>query len=402
MPAQLPAMLHAEADRPLTAAMALALAEQLVLARTSDPALRLLAQLCELARARRDRALGRRLTFSPKVFLPLTNLCRDYCDYCSFRRSPGDAGEWTMTRSERDEWLERAREQGASEALFCLGDRPESVFPSYRRTLAQLGCASTVDYLFESCQRALRLGLLPHTNAGLLSRPELSRLRAVNISMGLMLESSSERLCGHGMPHHRAPDKRPARRLQMMREAGELKIPFTTGILLGIGETARERVESLLEIRTLHAQHGHIQEVIVQRFRSHPDTPMAAVSEPADVELQSAIALARLILPDEVSVQSPPNLSPGSACLLIDAGIDDFGGISAVTPDYVNPRHPWPHIASLHEECAARGFTLQARSALHERFVRPELVDPGLLEPLAQVRARLVSFRAVAAPRVTT
>jgi FO synthase len=257
-----------------------------------------------------------------------------------------------------------------------------------------------VDYLFESCQRALQLGLLPHTNAGLLLRPELTRLRTVNISMGLMLESSSERLCGRGMPHHRAPDKRPARRLQMMREAGELQIPFTTGILLGIGETVRERVQSLLELRALHAQHGHIQEVIVQRFRSHPDTPMAAVSEPVDAELQSAIALARLILPDEVSVQSPPNLSPGSTRLLIDAGIDDFGGISPITPDYVNPRHPWPHIATLYEECAKHGFTLQARPALHERFARPELVDPRLREPLARARARLSSFQLLATPEV--
>lgn len=384
---QLSQCLEAAADHPLAAEAALALVEL-------GPSV--LPLLCEAARTRRDRAFGRTLSFSPKVFVPLTNLCRNFCDYCSFRRSPGDAGEWTMARSELLEWLARARQQGVSEALFCLGDRPESVFPSYRRTLAQLGHQSTVDYLFEACSMALAEGLLPHTNAGLLSRAELLRLRPVNVSMGLMLESSSERLCGRGMPHHRAPDKRPSLRLQMIREAGELQIPFTTGILLGIGESARERVESLLEIRALHAQFGHVQEVIVQRFRSHPDTAMADASELADDELLCALALARLIMPDEVSVQSPPNLSPGTAAQLIAAGIDDFGGISPVTPDYINPRHPWPHLQRLHEECTVSGFTLRPRLPVYERFAGAQFVDPGLTVPLVAGRARLASFACAA------
>jgi FO synthase len=340
----------------------------------------------------RDRAFGRVVTFSPKVFLPLTNLCRNRCDYCSFRRSPGDDGEWTMRPDEVDAWLERAAALGVSEALFCLGDTPEAAFSSYRRTLATIGHASTVDYLHSSGQRALERGLLPHTNAGLLGRAEMARLREVNVSLGLMLESASERLCLPGMPHHRAPDKRPHKRLHMIEEAGELRIPFTTGILVGIGETRRERVESLLAIRRLHRAHGHIQEVIVQNFRS-----VTAAPEPDEATLTDAIALARLILDPEVSLQAPPNLSPARAEALLACGLNDFGGISPLSPDYINPRHPWPHLVALEEECARVGFELRPRPPIYDRFVDGKWLDARLHDAVLAVQARLRAVRDVTA-----
>ncbi|MBW1874954.1 MAG: 7,8-didemethyl-8-hydroxy-5-deazariboflavin synthase CofG [Deltaproteobacteria bacterium] len=214
--------------------------------------------LCEAARTRRDRVWGKTLTFSPKVFLPITNLCRNQCDYCSFRRSPGDPGEWTMSPGEIRAWLQRARVQGCIEALFCLGDTPETGFRDYRTLLRSWGHERTVDYLRWAAEEALAAGLLPHTNAGILSRADMIALRPVNVSLGLMLENVSDRLCEKGMPHHRAPDKRPAKRMQMTREAGELRIPFTSGLLIGIGETVEERVDTILTIRRLHREYGHI------------------------------------------------------------------------------------------------------------------------------------------------
>lgn len=335
--------------------------------------------LCEAARVRRDRVWGTTLTFSPKVFLPITNLCRNHCDYCSFRRSPGDAGEWTMSPDEIRAWLSRAHEQGCIEALFCLGDTPETGFREYRALLRSWGHASTVDYLHWAAEQALAAGLLPHTNAGILSRGDMTKLRPVNVSLGLMLETVSERLCEKGMPHHKAPDKRPAKRIQMTREAGDLRIPFTSGLLIGIGETVEERVDTLLAIRTIQRDYGHIQEVIVQNFRAHPSTPMGAALEPTEDDLSATVALARLILGDDVSVQAPPNLSPASTKVLIDAGINDFGGISPVTPDYINPQHPWPHLERLGDACAAAGFDLQPRLPLYPSHLETnEFVDPSL------------------------
>lgn len=355
-----------------------------------------LAELCELAAGRRTRAFGQVLTFSPKVFLPLTNLCRDVCDYCAFRRSPGDEGAWTMQPSEVSGWLSRGRASGASEALFCLGDRPESVFPSYRAELAGFGHASTVDYLAWSAARALELGLLPHTNAGLLTREEMARLRPLNVSMGLMLENISPRLREKGMPHHRARDKEPRLRVQMIREAGELKIPFTSGILLGIGETRLERVESLLALRALHAEYGHIQEIIVQNFRSKPEIPMASAPEPEDFEVAHAVAMARLVMPDDVSVQAPPNLNPHATELLIAAGINDFGGISPVTPDYINPSHPWPHLERLSELCEAQGFALRPRLSIYPRYAEDRAFCASeLFDFVQQEAARFARLRHV-------
>jgi FO synthase len=346
--------------------------------------------LVAAAGAVRDRAWGRRVTFSPKVFLPITNLCRDRCTYCSFRKSPGDAGEWTMAPHEVHAALDRAAAQGCSEALLCLGDRPESAFPSYKRKLAEWGHADTTSYLEDASRLALARGLLPHTNAGILTRAEMQRLAPLNVSLGLMLETASARLGEPGMPHHRAPDKRPAVRLRMIDEAGQLKIPFTTGILIGIGETRRERVEALLAIRELHRAHGHVQEVIVQTFRAHAATKMHDAPELADAEIAHAIALARLVLDDEVTVQAPPNLNASATKLLLDAGINDFGGISAVTPDYINPKHPWPHLDGLAEACARHGYELRPRLAIHEAFIdRPGFLPDALRPYVARARERL-------------
>jgi FO synthase len=363
---------------------------------SQDEALRLadagaadLPALLAAASQKRDAAWGRVATFSPKVFLPLTNICRNRCDYCSFRRSPGDEGAWTMSHAEVIAALDRAAEQGCVEALFCLGDKPEGAFRAYRQELERIGHDGTVDYLHWAAERALERGLLPHTNAGVLSASDMQRLRPVNASLGIMLENVSERLCEPGMPHHRAPDKRPRVRMNMMREAGELAIPFTTGILIGIGETRRERIESLLAIRELHREHGHIQEIIVQNFTPRPGVPMAEHDEPADDEMAHAVAMARLILPADVSVQSPPNLNPTRTALLLAAGINDFGGISPVTPDYINPRHPWPHLDHLYQACEREGFQLRPRAPIYDRFVTPRFLDAHLDAPVQAARARL-------------
>jgi FO synthase len=365
-----------------------------------DDALRLadargeIPDLMAAARAVRDRAWGRRMTFSPKVFLPLTNLCKNRCSYCSFRKSPSQAGAWTMAPTEVEETLERAREAGCAEALFCLGDKPEGVFPSYRAQLESWGHAGTVDYLVAAGEVALRRGLLPHTNAGLLTSEDMLRLKAVNVSLGLMLECVSPRLCLPGMPHANAPDKRPELRLRMIREAGELAIPFTTGILIGIGETRTERIESLLAIRDLHRAHGHIQEVIVQNFRANEGSPMRGASEPDEDEMAHAVAMARLILDEDVSVQAPPNLNALTTTRLLAAGVNDLGGISPVTPDYINPGHPWPHLDGLAELCAREGYELSPRLAIYESFVqRPGFLDPALAEPTSRVGERIARVR---------
>ena len=348
--------------------------------------------LCEAARARRDRTWGATLTYSPKVFLPITNLCRNRCDYCSFRRSPGDPGEWTMSPDEIRSWLHRARDQGCVEALLCLGDTPETGFREYRELLRSWGHERTVDYLRWAAEEALAVGLLPHTNAGILSRDDMSFLRPVNVSLGLMLENVSERLCEKGMPHHRAPDKRPAKRIQMTREAGELRIPFTSGLLIGIGETVGERLDTILEIRRLHRAYGHIGEVIVQNFRSHPDTPMGLASEPSSEALAATVALARLILDDDVSVQAPPNLNPASIATLLGAGINDFGGISPVSPDYINPQHPWPYLDRLREACDAAGFRLQPRLPVYPAHLEtPGFIDATLRPRVDQLHLELAT-----------
>lgn len=337
-----------------------------------------LDRLLQAANARRQGRYGAVITYSPKVFLPLTTLCRNACDYCTFRRGSPAAGARTMSPDDVRSVVTRGVTLGCTEALFCLGDTPPGSFPAYHAQLAVWGYTSTVDYLVAAGGMALDLGLLPHTNAGILTRAEMARLRPVNVSLGVMLECTSERLCRAGGPHAGAPDKHPARRIQMIHEAGALRIPFTSGLLVGFGETAVERVDTILALRNLHRAWGHLQEVIVQPFTPHPGTPMADASPPPPEEVARTIALARLILDDEVSVQSPPNLPPLSTLELVAAGVNDLGGISPLTPDYINPSCAWPARDTLAATLATAGYTLQARLPVHPAWVYPEWIDPAL------------------------
>jgi len=353
----------------------------LALIHTDDPAD--VSALLAVAGTVRSHLKGTLVTYSPKVFLPITNLCRDRCGYCTFRSDPDDPHAWTMLPEDVRAASRAGHRSGCIEALMCLGDKPELAFRTYRDTLAVLGHRTTIEYVRQACAIALDEGLLPHTNAGVLSRDELCLLRPVNVSMGLMLESVSPRLRGKGQVHYHAPDKDPQRRLQTLRDAGELQIPFTTGILVGIGDTRTERVASLEAIRALHAEHGHIQEVIVQNFRAKPTTAAATRPEPGSLELAQTLAVARLLLWD-MNIQAPPNLSPYDHRLLLTAGLNDWGGISPLTPDYVNPEAPWPHVAALADLCRSEGFTLQPRLPVYAEYLhQPGFLDPTLAAPVA-------------------
>jgi FO synthase len=289
-------------------------------------------------------------------------------------------------------WLDRARAQGCKEALMCLGDKPELAYSSYRKTLANFGHVTTTEYTYRACEIALSYGILPHTNAGVMSSDEMKLLKDVNVSLGLMLENISPRLRQKGMAHFSAPDKDPAVRVRMIREAGELAIPFTTGILIGIGETLEERVDSLLAIRALHHDYGHIQEVIVQNFRAKPNTRMAAAPEPESLDMAKTVAVARLVLGGSMNLQAPPNLSPEDHKLLLRAGINDWGGISPVTKDYVNPEAAWPHIAALGRTCQEEGFTLRERLAIYPEYIN----RPGFLLPALRPRAEELQAQVMA------
>jgi len=338
----------------------------------------------------RDRGKGHRVTYSRKVFLPVTNLCRDRCTYCTFRKDPGDPGAWTMRPEEIAAWSRRGHELGCKEALMCLGDKPEVAFKEYRATLEELGVRSTIEYVGRACEIALQQGLLPHTNAGLMTREEMAALRPLNASMGLMLENISPRLRGRGGVHQAAPDKDPVLRMKMIDEAGELKIPFTSGILLGIGETTAERAQSLIAIRGSHQRHRHVQEVIVQNFRAKPEIAMADAPEPDAFDMARAIATARLVLGPKANVQAPPNLSPNQIELFLRAGINDWGGISPLSKDYVNPEAPWPHIERLGERCARAGFTLGERLAIYPEYIKDEWLDPAVATNVRAMWARTV------------
>jgi len=326
----------------------------------------------------RDRAKGRVVTYSRKVFLPITNLCRDRCTYCTFRKDPGDPGAWTMMPPEIAQWSQAGRELGCKEALMCLGDKPEVAFKEYRAVLAGLGVRTTIEYVAKACEIAIEQGLLPHTNAGLMTCEEMKKLRPLNASMGLMLENISPRLRASGGVHQWAPDKDPARRMAVIEDAGRLRIPFTTGILLGIGETITERAQSLIAIGKAHEKYGHIQEVIIQNFRAKPEIPMASAPEPAAIEMARAIATARLILGGEMNLQAPPNLSPHEIELFLDAGLNDWGGISPLSKDYVNPEAPWPHLEKLAQRCAAKGFDLCERLAIYPEYIDETWVDASI------------------------
>ena len=346
-----------------------------------------LQDLLAAASSLRAQGKGNTVTFSKKVFTPLTTLCRDYCGYCTFRKDPGEPGAHFMTPKEVLALAEQGRRAGCKEALFSLGDQPERIFPEAREFLRQQGFARTLDYLAAMCELVLdRTGLLPHANPGVMDRAALERLKNSNASVGLMLENASVRLMRGDLPHAKAPDKVPALRLRTIEDAGKLSIAFTTGILIGIGETMEERIDSLFAIRALHEKYGHIQEVIVQNFRAKAGIPMAQHPEPSLDDMLRTIALARLILGPHMNIQAPPNLSYADFPSLLEAGINDWGGISPVTKDFINPEAAWPQISKLDAETAARGFTLRERLAIYPEFLRREnFLSANVLPHLAEL-----------------
>jgi 7,8-didemethyl-8-hydroxy-5-deazariboflavin synthase CofG subunit len=325
-----------------------------------------LPALLGAAQQLRSQYKGNIITYSRKVFLPLTNLCRDYCGYCIFRRDPSQPGAHTMTPDEVVGVAKQGEQLGCTEALFSLGDKPEAVFPEMQQTLRHLGYKSTLHYLEAMCDLVLReTRLIPHANPGLMSAEWLRRLREVSPSLGLMLESTNPNLGAHA---DRTPDKLPSKRLAVIEDAGKLGIPFTTGILIGIGESVADRVDSLFAIRELHDRYGHIQEVIIQNFRAKPGIPMSNWPEPSQNDMLRTTAVARLIL-REMNIQAPPNLSSADYPRLLDAGINDWGGISPLTPDFINPEAPWPHLRDLETQTHARGFTLKQRLPVYPEFL---------------------------------
>lgn len=339
-----------------------------------------LPELLAAARATRSQFKSGVITYSRKVFIPLTNLCRDYCGYCTFRRDPGQPGAHTMTPEEVLAVTRAGEKLGCTEALFSLGDKPELVFPEMRETLRRLGYRSTLHYLEAMCELVLReTSLLPHPNPGLMSAEWITRLSKVSPSMGLMLETSNAELLASGAAHDKAPDKVPARRLRTIEDAGKQSVPFTTGILIGIGEWVQDRVDALLAIRGLHERYGHIQEVIIQNFRAKPGIPMHKWPEPTRGELLRTIAVARLLMP-HVNIQAPPNLSDPDYEELLDAGINDWGGISPLTPDFINPERPWPHLEELECRTRAKGFELRQRLPIYPEFVNHAMLKSPLMK----------------------
>jgi len=335
------------------------------------------APLCAAARRLRDEGKGRVVTYSPKVFLPLTTLCRDRCAYCTFAAPPGAGGRYL----EPEEALAIARAGAAAactEALITSGDRPEDRWPEARAFLARHGCASTVEYTARVARAVVEATtLFPHANPGVVSAAEVAALRPWCASMGLMLENASPRLMERGMPHHGCPDKDPARRLAALRAMAAQRVPVTTGVLVGIGETPEELADSLFSLASLAAATGAVQEVIVQNFRAKPGTPMGGAAEPTPQYLARVVAVARWVLGPEMNLQVPPNLTERFEVYL-EAGVNDWGGVSPLTPDWVNPEAPWPHLDELRHRTEAAGFRLVPRLPVYPEFLRAEWLDPAL------------------------
>ena len=339
--------------------------------------------LFERARLLRDEGRGRTITFSPKVFIPITTLCRDTCTYCTFAKPPGAGGEYLTP----DDVLAVARAgdaAGCTEALLTLGDRPEERWPQAREFLASQGHTTTIGYVTAMSEHIVACtGLFPHANPGYMTAREMAALRPSNVSMGMMLENISPRLMEPGMPHHNCPDKDPVLRMATIEAAGALRIPFTTGILVGIGETNPEIVDSLMALADVQARLGHIQEVIVQNFRAKADTRMRRSAEPIPAWFARVVAVARWILGPEMNLQVPPNLTERYE-IYLDAGINDWGGVSPLTIDWVNPEAPWPHLAELRARTEARGFELVPRLPVYPEYIRQEWIDPGLIRRVRQ------------------
>lgn len=327
--------------------------------------------IASVARNIRNRIKGRSITYSRKVFINLVNLCRDTCSYCTYKRDPSDKSASMMTPQQVLTIAEAGKRVRCTEALFVTGERPEQRYSQAREWLMSVGgYSSTVEYIREMSELVLqKTGLLPHTNAGSLTKKEMSTLKDTNISLGTMLESSSERLMAKGMPHEMAPSKNPKVRLRTLQNAGELKIPTTTGLLVGIGESPEELIDSLFVIKAIHRRYGHIQEIIMQNFAPKPDTAMAKFLPPSHDYFLRSVALARIILP-EMNIQVPPNLTPNIFEKYVDVGINDWGGISPLTVDYVNPEFPWPSIESVKYITRSKGYDFRARLPIYPEFVK--------------------------------
>ncbi len=339
-----------------------------------------------VARGIRAAEWGNTVTYSRKVFIPLTNLCRDQCGYCTFARQPGEPSAGYLNPDQVMEIARHGERLGCKEVLFSLGEKPELRYVEARSMLARLGYATTMDYVVAMCERVLsETTLIPHVNAGTLSVDEIARLKHVCGSVGLMLENVSRRLTKPGMAHHACPDKVPVQRLRALERMGLAKLPTTTGILIGIGETWEETIDSLIAIAGLHERHGHIQEVIVQNFRAKPGTPMAQWQEPDLSAMLRTLTAARLLLPAGISLQAPPNLSEEFECYL-DAGINDWGGISPLTPDFINPERAWPAVAEVARRSRQRGFELAERLTVYPRYIDADsgFVSPSLFATLGR------------------
>ncbi len=340
-----------------------------------------LAELCERADTIRNDGFGNLVTYSRKVFVPLTMLCRDVCHYCTFAQTPRHLAAAFLPPEQVMDIALRGKAAGCKEVLFTLGDKPELRYKAARDALDELGYATTLEYVAAMAERVVEeTGLLPHLNPGVLSADDYRRLRPFAPSMGLMLESAAARLCEQGQPHHGSPDKVPEVRLNSIAEAGRAGVPLTTGLLVGIGETRAERIESLQALHAIHAQYGHIQELIIQNFVPKAATKMHAAPAPDFDELRWTIAVARLMFGQQMSIQVPPNLNAGRLRELVAAGVNDWGGVSPITPDHVNPEAPWPHLEELAAETKAAGKHLIERLTIYPAYIHDaeRWLDPGL------------------------
>ena len=338
--------------------------------------------LFKTANVLRNKNQKKIVTFSKKAFFNIVNLCRDTCSYCTYKAEPGDSKLSLMTMKNVEELARLAKKYRCTEALFVTGERPEQTFQEAKDWLKQEGFSSTAEYLVHASELALSEGLFPHTNAGNLTKNELAQLQKTNVSMGLMLENVSERLTEEGMPHNGAPSKYPKPRLTVLQNAGELKLPMTTGLLVGIGETPYEIIDSIFAIKKLHEEYGHIQEVILQNFQPKSDTSMNTHPSAEENYFKTVVALTRIILP-KMNVQIPPNLSPESYQSFLSVGINDWGGISPLTPDYVNPEFSWPEIKNIEKNSSNAGYSLKARFPIYPEFF--DFVNSDLQDKMAEL-----------------
>jgi len=340
------------------------------------------SEIYRVAQILRNKNKGKTVTYSRKVFFNLVNLCRDTCSYCTYKSEPGQSKISMMSKPDILNLTKIGKKYRCTEALFVTGERPEQKYQEARAWLKENGFGSTAEYLVHASEISLRGGLFPHTNAGNLTKSEMSDLKKTNVSLGLMLENSSERLSEDGMPHQFAPSKHPKARIRVLEDAGELGIPMTTGVLIGIGETPFEIIDSIYEIKKMHEKFGHIQEIILQNFQPKSDTKMKSFPSAEEVYFKNMVALTRTIMP-KMNIQIPPNLSPSSYADFLSVGINDWGGISPVTPDYVNPEFSWPSIETVEKNSSNAGFSLKARLPVYPEFM--SFVHPHLKERISEV-----------------